>query len=197
MVRLPGLFYIGNHGLELQGPKLRYAHPGAQVRRPLLKRIARLLKKPLQPIPKAWVEDKGLTLSVHYRSVPPSRVPLVRNILHEVVEPYLKKSQVRIAAGKRVFEVHPAVRWTKGTVVHWLLARHLAAGKKRILPIYIGDDQTDEDAFQVIGTSGLTITVGRSKLSQAQYCLHSPGEVEKFLRRLLEMWKQRPWANER
>lgn len=192
MVQLPGLLYIGNHGLELQGPKLRYAHPGAQARRPLLKRMAQLLKKTLQPIPEAWVEDKGLTLSVHYRSVPPGRAPLVRNILHEVVKPYLEKSQVRIAAGKRVFEVRPAVRWTKGTVVHWLLARHLAAGKKRTLPIYIGDDQTDEDAFKALGSEGLSIRVGRSEPSYAQYALSSPREVEKFLRRLLEMWKQRP-----
>jgi len=136
MVKLPGLLYIGNHGLEIQGPKSRYVHPGARISRPFLKEIAQVLKKSLRSIPGAWVENKVFTLSVHYRSVAPAQVPLVRNILHEVVEPYLKKSQVRITAGKRVFEVRPALRWAKGAAIHWLLARCLAAtGEKGVLPI--------------------------------------------------------------
>lgn len=187
MVRLPGLLYIGNHGLELQGPKLRYVHPVARESRPLLQGLARLLKKTLSSIPGVWVEDKGFTLSVHYRSVAPDRLLLVENKFFEAVGPSLEKQEVRVTEGKRVLEVHPAPRWTKGTAIHWLLTRCLAgAGAKRIFPIYIGDDQTDEDAFEALKGRGITIAVGSYLLStQAEYTVRSPQDVHRFLRLIL------------
>lgn len=193
MVRLPGLLYIGNHGLELQGPKLRYVHPVARESRPLLQRLARLLKRTLSSIPGAWVEDKGFTLSVHYRSVAPDRLLLVENKFFEVVGPYLEKQQVRVTEGKRVLEVHPAPRWTKGTAIRWFLTRRMAsADNKRILPIYIGDDQTDEDAFEVLKPQGITVRVGSSsRVSQAGYTVKSSQEVQEFLQRILGAWSER------
>ncbi|MBI4436218.1 MAG: trehalose-phosphatase [Candidatus Omnitrophica bacterium] len=193
LVRLRGLCYVGNHGLELAGPKLRYVNPVAQKSRPLLVEIARHLKQALQPVPGAWVEDKGLTLSVHYRSVAPNKQILIRNRFYEVLQPYQNKRQMEITFGKRVFEVRPRVRWTKGTIVNWLLARWIAKHKgEEVFPVYIGDDETDEDAFQAIGTQGITIAVGPSSpFTRAEYVVPSPRDVEQFLRKVLEICKEK------
>lgn len=193
MVGIHGLCYVGNHGLELEGPKLRYVNPAARYARPALKKIAQALQSTLRPFPGAWVEDKEFTLSVHFRNVAAADLISVKNRFYEILQPYLEKHQVRVTVGKRVFEVRPSVRWNKGTVVQWLLSRQRAlADEAAAIPVYIGDDETDEDAFNAFESEGLSIRVGRSKLSRAQYALSSPGEVEKLLRRLLETWKQRP-----
>jgi len=189
LVGLRGICYVGNHGLELQGPKLRYINPAARMSRPLLKRIARQLRGVLRPIAGAWVEDKGLTLAVHHRRVKPQDKLAVRNLFYEVIRTYRERRRVRVTAGKEVFEVRPPVRWTKGTIVQWLLARRdaLLAGAT-ILPIYIGDDQTDEDAFNALKGRGISIAVGGSNpLTRAQYQVRSSNEVLRFLRLLLNV----------
>ncbi len=184
--------YVGNHGLELEGPKLRYVNPTAQKCRPVLRRIARRLKEAVSPIPGAWVEDKGLTLTLHFRQAAPAGKKLARRVFHGIVRPYQDKKQVRITAGKEVFEVRPPVRWTKGTVVSWLLARRSALSPGPVLPVYIGDDLTDEDAFRALGTRGISVAVGAGNpLTRAQYRVRSSSEAVRFLRRLLREWKHR------
>ena len=135
------------------------------------------------------MEDKGLTLAVHFRAVPELDHVLVKNAFHEVVTPYRLKNQVQLTDGKRVFEVRPPAHWHKGSVVLWLLARQTAmAGEERVLPVYVGDDLTDEDAFEVLRGKGITVAVGPSTpLTRAQYVLDSPEEVEKFLRKIFEI----------
>ncbi len=191
MTDVGGICYVGNHGLELEGPKLRHVNPAALKARPLLKQIFRRLTVVLKPIAGAWVEDKGLTLTVHLRQVKQDDKFLVRNLFHEVVRPYREKKQVRITAGKEVFEVRPPVRWTKGTVVRWLLARRNALHPTaKVLPIYIGDDLTDEDAFQALGAQGVSVLVGSpNPLSRAQFRVASVDEALRFLQLLLEVWK--------
>lgn len=186
---IPGLCYVGNHGLEVHGKKLRHINPTAQKSRPLLRKIRQQLKKALKPIRGAWVEDKQLTLSVHFRSVPEDQKILVRNAFHEVVGPYQLERQIRITSGKEVFEVRPPVRWHKGNMVLWLLACQAAlVSGADPLPVYVGDDQTDEDAFESLGSRGISIVVGPgNSLTRAQYLLHSQAEVEQLLRKIWEV----------
>ena len=193
LVGLKELCYVGNHGLELAGPKIRHVNPMARKSRPLLKQIARKLEQGLRPIPGAWVEDKGFTLTVHCRQVESRRKLLVRNVFHGGVLPYEEKKQVRVTAGKEVFEVRPPVHWTKGTVVTWLLARREALGHGGpVLPVYIGDDLTDEDAFKALGDRGITVAVGPpNPLTLARYGVASHVQVVSFLQRLLKVWKEK------
>lgn len=199
MTGIPGLCYVGNHGLELESPSFRYVNPGAQTARPLLQQIARQLRTELQPIAGAWVEDKGLTLTVHFRNVQPRKAVLVKNGFYEVLEPFLVRRQVRVTAGKQVLEVRPLVRWTKGTIVDWLLARALAsAGEVTVLPIYVGDDETDEEAFATLRRSGVTVAVGpHTPLTQAQYVVKTPADVRRFLQQMLEARRRRGMAHAR
>jgi len=181
-VGVQGLCYVGNHGLELAGPKIRHINPMARKSRPIIKKIAASLRKELKKIPGAWVEDKGLTLSVHYRQAEPVKKLLARRRFHEVVRPYAEKKQVRLTAGKEVLEVRPPVRWTKGSVVSWLLARRRALSRGPVLPVYIGDDLTDEDAFRAIGKRGVTVRVGAGNpRTRARYRVRSPAEAARFL----------------
>ncbi len=85
-----------------------------------------------------------------------------------------------------VLEVSPLYEWDKGKVVLWLLARQEFA-LKGFMPIYIGDDKTDEDAFKVLKNKGITIFVGEPKPSYAQYYLKDTNEVKEFLKRILLM----------
>lgn len=192
MVRLEDLCYVGNHGLELKGPKLRYVNPVARRSEPVLRRIKEALRPRLRRIKGAWVEDKGLTLSVHYRRVEPTEKILVRNGLNEVVRPYQEKGQVRVTHGKEVLEVRPPVRWDKGAMVRWLLARREAMTDSEVLPVYVGDDATDEDAFEALGRRGLTVAVGpASPLTRAAYVVKSPSEVKRFLEMILKARQER------
>lgn len=188
-IGISGLCYVGNHGLEIQGVKLRHINPVAAKSRPLLRTIRRQLAKILKPIPGAWVEDKGLTLSVHFRGVSEKDHVLVKNAFHEVVAPYRLKNQVHLTDGKQVFEVRPPAHWNKGSVVLWLLARQTAlASAGEVLPFYVGDDFTDEDAFRALEEKGITVAVGPSTpLTQARYVVQSSDEVEALLRKILEI----------
>jgi trehalose 6-phosphate phosphatase len=71
--------------------------------------------------------------------------------------------------------------------VLWLLEKRHTAKNLETLAIYIGDDQTDEDAFVALKDSGLTIVIGENKSSQAQYYLNNTSEVVEFLRQVLEL----------
>jgi len=187
MVGLAGLCYVGNHGLELQGPALRYVNPVARATRPLLAHLGGRLTQALASIPGAWVEDKALTLSVHYRRVAAVERLRVRNAFYQVVRPSQEQRRIRVTAGKDVFELRPPVRWTKGTMLSWLLTRQRAlAGRASVLPVCLGDDATDEDAFEALGDRGITVAVGPSTpLTRARYYVKSPADVQRLLERIL------------
>ncbi|OGC25707.1 trehalose-phosphatase [candidate division WOR-1 bacterium RIFOXYB2_FULL_42_35] len=172
IVKIPGLIYIGNHGFEINFKNKLIVQPEAAKAIPTLKLILKKLKEELRPIIGVIVEDKKYTLSFHFRSVEAKMVPKVKKIFWQVVKPYLKK--IRVTKGKKVFEVRPPLDWHKGQAVLWLL-KQLKGG---YLPIYIGDDVTDEDAFKAIKQS---YRVGRKKKSYARHTLRNVTEVYRFL----------------
>lgn len=184
------IIYSGNHGLEIEGPKIKFEATVSFRYKAILKRIKDDLKKKLVPIKGAFVEDKGLSLSLHYRLVVKENIPQVETIFHETVILYLLRDKIKIKAGKKVLEVRPPSEWDKGRVVLWLLGRQIFALKeKALVPIYIGDDKTDEDAFKALKGKGLTVFVGKPKPSDAQYYLKDTSEVMEFLKRILEIQK--------
>ena len=136
----------------------------------------------------AFVEDKGLSLSLHYRLVDKKQVPQIKTIFHEAVILYLVRNKIKIKPGKMVLEVRPPAEWDKGKVVLWLLARrNFISGEKNVLPVYIGDDITDEDAFRALKRKGLTVFVGEPGDSKADYYLKNTEEVVKFLRLISDL----------
>ncbi|HEV3237522.1 MAG TPA: trehalose-phosphatase [Gemmataceae bacterium] len=174
-VNVPGLVYAGNHGLEISGPGFLFIEPSAIDYRDKMVEFAKGLETRVKGIPGAWVEDKGLTLSVHSRLVGPEQSDDLRRIVHAALE-YTSHPFV-LSLGDHVYEIRPRVDWDKGTAVRWIRER---MGVPDALSIYIGDDRTDEDAFAAIA-EGITIKVGEPTETTAGYYVRSPAEVERFL----------------
>lgn len=190
MVGIPGIVYVGNHGLELEGPKIKFESPVSLRYKRILRHIKDGLSSELPRIKGAFIEDKGLSLSIHYRLVDKDRIPQLKTILHEATILYTIRGKVKIRPGKKVFEIRPAYGWDKGKIVLWLLARwRFGLNDKNMIPVYIGDDATDEDAFRALKDKGFTIFVGKSKHSKAEYYLKDTREVCELLKHILEMQK--------
>ena len=186
-VGLKNIIYVGNHGLEIDGPMIKFESPVSLRYKTILRRIKSDLDTKLSAIKGIFIEDKGLSLSVHYRLVERNQIAQIKTILQEATILDTLRDKIRIKSGKEVFEIRPGADWDKGKVVLWLLARWKFSLKDEdIIPIYIGDDISDEDAFKVLKNKGLTIFVGSpNKDSSAQYYLKDTREVKEFLKEIL------------
>lgn len=188
IVGIKNIIYAGNHGLEIEGPKIKFTSQVSPRLRSVIRNIAQDLRSKLSDIEGVLVEDKGLTLSIHYRLVKENDIPIFEKIISEVTNPYKVRDKIKVNPGKKVYEIKPPVQWDKGKVVLWLMVRQqFSSGEKKVLPVYIGDDVTDEDAFKVLKRKGLTIFVGESLRSNADYYLKNTEEVIKFLGLISEM----------
>jgi trehalose 6-phosphate phosphatase len=186
-VDLDGIIYAGNHGLEIEGFGSSFLEPIAEEMRPFLHMLNQALSATLRGIKGVFVEDKGLTVSVHYRLVDDTDEGKVKDTFRNVTDTLNVMGKIRITQGKKVYEIRPPGDWDKGKAITWLMAEcKEVRGKGGALPIYLGDDLTDEDGFKVIERSdGISIFVGEEGLqSVARYFLKSPEEVARFLKML-------------
>jgi trehalose-phosphatase len=186
-VDLEGIIYAGNHGLEIEGFGSSFLEPIAEEMRPFLKMLNQALSATFRGIKGVFVEDKGLTLSVHYRSVGHSDEIIVKDAFSKVTDPLNVMGKIMITQGKKVYEIRPPIDWDKGKAIAWLIAKFReSVGKSGVLPIYLGDDLTDEDGFEVIEkNNGISVFVGgENSQSVARYFLQAPEEVTEFLKML-------------
>ncbi len=189
-VRISGIIYAGNHGLEIEGPGISFVNPVAEEIKPILRIMHYVLNRALKTIKGVFVEDKGLSLSVHYRLAEERQARDVERIVKQVVGGAEATGKAKMTSGKKVYEVRPAVTWDKGKAIKLLMKKYGKGGRKSgLLPMYLGDDLTDEDGFRVIEGygAGLSVFVGEpGQRSTARYFLKSPAEVATFLDILLE-----------
>jgi trehalose 6-phosphate phosphatase len=188
-------YIAGNHGLQIAGPEIEYCHPDAVQLQPQLRTLAQDLQQALETIPGAWVEDKGLTLTVHMRAVPTAYVPLVQRRVLRCIRPAREAKALVLRTGKAVLEVRPAIQWDKGSALRWIVDHMcLSRSASHMCPVYIGDDETDEDAFQALGAAGLGILVGCDRLSSAaHYYVESVEQTMQFLAMLSGLtWPTKP-----
>jgi trehalose-phosphatase len=182
-IGLEGAFYAGNHGLEITGPGVHRVHEQAESAHRLMAELSARLQKDLAGIPGAQLEDKGLTLSVHYRRAPDERAE--RQSVDTVEQLCAPFAELRVTHGKKVVEVRPAVDWHKGDALRFLRDT-IARGVAAVPTVFIGDDITDEDGFRHVGPGGFGIIVADPLPSEtaAHAYLRSPTEVVTFLRQL-------------
>ncbi|MGE0333942.1 MAG: trehalose-phosphatase [Gammaproteobacteria bacterium] len=181
LVGLDGLVYAGSHGFDIGGPEgLHIQHEEGAAFAVVVGNAADRLKQALAPVAGALVEPKRFAVAVHYRQVAPELVPAVEAAVDAVLD---EVPQLRKTFGKKVFELRPRLDWDKGKAVLWLL-QALGLGGPEVLPFYLGDDTTDEDAFAVLEGSGVGILVGcPSRETAAHYVLDRPADVGRFLSR--------------
>ena len=180
---IPGLIHAGNHGMEIRGQGMDFVHPEAVAARGILDEISRRLSIAVGGVPGVIVEHKGLTLTVHYRAVAGERISEVESGVAAAVSLYVESGDVRLTLGKMVTEVRPAISWDKGRAI----AKIREECGDSPLPIYFGDDRTDEDGFRVVQEmDGIAVFVGEPREGTiALHQLESPKEVEETLRLLV------------
>ena len=181
-VGIESLYYAGSHGFDIAGPGgLRLQSPQAKFL-PILERAERDLRRALERIEGAQVERKRFSLAAHYRNVPEGEVDRVEEAVSRLADTY---GPLRRSEGKKVFELQPKIDWHKGKAVLWLLDA-LGLEGPEVLPLYIGDDTTDEDAFRSLADRGVTIRVEEDPRStEARYRVANPEEVGVFLGKLI------------
>jgi trehalose 6-phosphate phosphatase len=189
-IGIPGLIYAGNHGLEISGPGMIFVEPTSVTWRDELQELAGQLTERLRGLAGVFVEDKGLTLSVHYRQAGEVVGEGVRRLVHGVLErtahPFV------LTQGDRVYEIRPRVYWNKGTAARWILEQ---LNQTDSLVFYVGDDVTDEDAFAAL-SEGITVKVGSAAETAACYWLEDPTAVRVFLEWLASLLSQRQYAGQ-
>jgi trehalose 6-phosphate phosphatase len=180
-VGMDELFYAGSHGFDIAGPGAIRLQQDPALRE-AVGRASAALGHALAELPGVDIEDKGFATAVHYRRAAAADLPEIERRVQRVLaaEPALHEVH-----GKKVIELRPRIDWNKGRAVLWLLQALGLAGDDA-LPIYVGDDVTDEDALAALRQRGVGILVSeRPRPSAASYTVRDPGEVRELLWRLV------------
>jgi trehalose 6-phosphate phosphatase len=131
------------------------------------------------------VEHKRFGVAVHYRNAARDRVGEVAAAVRSTGQ----RTALRVTTGREVIELRPNVDWDKGKTLRWVLDHiHDDEAPGPLLPIYLGDDITDEDAFDAVQDDGVAILVRHSddgdRATAASYALDNPDRVREFTERL-------------
>lgn len=183
-VQIEDLIFAGSHGFRISGPDGLYKeHEKADV---ILPRLTDIEEKLDQIFPQidagVQIDRKRYAIAVHYRNADDNNIPVIKQKVDEVLmeNPDFKKGE-----GKKVIEIKPDVDWHKGKAVLWIMKKLGVDDTNKFVPIYIGDDVTDEDAFRSISEFGVGILVGtHGSETAAKYKLDDVYEVQSFLNRL-------------
>ncbi|MFH1709631.1 MAG: trehalose-phosphatase [bacterium] len=178
MVGINKIIYAGNHGMEIQGKGIERTIKVPRWFVEAKRKIRTAVRSRTKNVKGMVIEDKGLTLAVHYRMVKRKIQNTIKKAFYRATAPYLPKDRIIIRKGKMLREARPNIGWDKGKAVTWLLKR---SSMKNVFPIYIGDDETDRDAFKALKNRGLTVFVGSKAKYGADYYLRDTNDVRKFL----------------
>ncbi|XP_056853512.1 trehalose-phosphate phosphatase A isoform X1 [Raphanus sativus] len=209
-VGLSELYYAGSHGMDIMSPageSLNHEHLSRTVSvneqgkdvnlfqpasefLPMIDKVLCSLVESTKGIDGVKVEDNKFCISVHYRNVEEKNWTLVAQRVDYVIRTY---PNLRLTHGRKVLEIRPVIDWDKGKAVTFLLESLGLNNCDDVLPIYVGDDRTDEDAFKVLRDGpnhGYGVLVSAvPKDSNAVYSLRDPSEVMEFLKSLVT-WKR-------
>ena len=177
-----GIVYAGSHGFDIMGAGgLRRQLGDAYL--PVLDSAENELREALDDIAGAQLERKHFSVAAHYRNVNENDAGRVALAVDAVAA---RHRELRRIDGKKVYELLPDIDWNKGKAVLWLLET-LEVERGKAVPIYIGDDRTDEDAFRALEKRGVAILVSEHpRATAANYCLNNPEEVERFLQKITD-----------
>lgn len=185
LVGIDGLIFAGSHGFDIRVPGgRRIAREEGGDFAPLLDSVKARLRREGGAIEGTLVEPKKASVAIHYRQVAEADRPQVKTLVDAILAEH---ETLRVTPGKMVYEIQPKLDWNKGKAVLWLLeALDLTAPD--VLPLYFGDDITDEDAFEALSGRGIGIYVSgatgeadENRPTAADYRLENPDETGRLL----------------
>jgi alpha,alpha-trehalase len=184
-VGLPGIWYAGSHGFEITAPDgTRHHNETAKAAVGVLEHAAAKLRARFALLDGIHVEHKRYAVAVHYRKAAPGLVPEVTATVHTVAQ----RSGLRVTNGRKVMELRPIIPWDKGQALKWVV--HRIGKANPVLPIYIGDDLTDEDAFDAVRYDGVGIVIRHGeegdRPSSAAFALDGPDKACEFIEKLAQ-----------
>lgn len=187
-VGLPGIWYAGSHGFELTAPDgTHHQNDAASAAIPVLEQAAAELRDKFGSIAGVVVEHKRFGVAVHYRNALRERVAEVA----AEVRATGRRDELRVTTGREVIELRPNLDWDKGRTLNWVMDHLQETNPGHLVPVYLGDDITDEDAFDAVRAGpvrGIPIVVRHDedgdRTTAALYALDSPAQVSEFTERL-------------
>jgi trehalose-phosphatase len=179
LITVPGLVLVGNHGLEIEGPGLEpFVHPDLRHFAARMRELALALQGVREP--GVWLEEKGATLTLHYRGAALAD----HERIAERVRTLVREAGFQARDAIFAVEARPPAGWDKGrAVLHVLRARYGPPWPEELRVVYAGDDETDEDAFRALKGLGLSFCVGSAeRATLAARRLPNVDAVETLLR---------------
>jgi trehalose 6-phosphate phosphatase len=183
LLPVPGLLLAGTYGIELQTPN------GAQINRvtydgirPTLDGLKPRWEHLIADRDGFFLEDKGWSLALHARFAPEDEAERLLDAAYQMATEVASSGLFRLLGGHKFLEIGPTLAH-KGRTVAYLLERYPWAGA---LPVYLGDDDKDEEAFGVIQAGGgiAILVAGEPRDTQADCRLESPQAVRQWLEAL-------------
>ena len=181
-VGLNQMIYAGSHGLDMAGPEgLEIPEKVSIEVLEALRDAADNLNKTLADVKGSLVEFKKYAIAVHFRNVADEEVEKVKKAVLEELD--LHKS-LKKGTGKKILELKPAIDWHKGRAIDWLF-EGLGMAPENAVPLFVGDDITDEDGFASISGYGIGVLVGvHGEKTAASFALKDTEEVGVFLEKI-------------
>ncbi len=175
-VGLDGIYYAGNHGLEVYENGETMVHPVAEDHRETVRAVCAELRDRLADEEGCHVEDKGVTATVHHRLASDDRTTHVRALVRSTVED-VADGDLRLTPAKSAIELRPDLDYGKGDAVR----KFREQVPRDYLPMYVGDDSTDESAFAAVAEDGIGVHVGSGEDTAATFRVPDPSGVATFL----------------
>jgi len=188
LVGIEDIYYAGSHGFEMAGPGgFEKENEEASSFLGDLDAAQAYLEERLADVPGSQVERKRFTIAIHYRNVSDEDLEAVDEAVESAHQRY---PRFRRTEGKKVYELQPNIDWNKGRAIEWFMDT-LDLAEPDYIPFYVGDDITDEDAFEALRTRGITVVVGEgTRCTRAQYRLEDTGEVKDFIAKLTALLEE-------
>jgi alpha,alpha-trehalase len=192
LVGLENLVYAGSHGFKIAGPEESFHEERGDEYLPSLDKAEKELGDRVKDLKGVHIEHKPFAIAVHYRQASETIVPELGKRVDEVVGHY---PDLVKTTGKKIFELRPKMDWDKGKALLYLLGK-MHIDDSRTVPVYIGDDTTDEDAFRAIAGRGIGILVSEDNSpTAASYVVRNPDEVAVFLEELVKLAEKESSTN--
>jgi trehalose 6-phosphate phosphatase len=183
LMGLDNLVVAGSHGFDIWHPERgTLTHEAASGFEDLVGAVTERLRGELGELPGVAVEPKRASVAVHYRLADED----ARARVTELVERLLAEhpDELKLTPGKMVYELQPKLDWHKGRAVLYLIDT-LGLDVNGHVPLYLGDDVTDEDAFRALHGRGISVYVGPlaqlDRSTEADFTLDSVDEVRQLL----------------